>query len=244
MRKFKLIKEYPGSPKLDTVVVSTTDNNAQFIQGRWIYRIECSPLYWQEVVEKDYEILSFKSPAGIMEVNSNEVLSYVGNGDKIHSVKRLVDGEIFTVGDKTSNVYGTDITNINKFEFNHNTITINNNYARISEINKVKQPLFKTEDLKEVFDQQRFYTVALENEFDDYFEIFEQSLYSASNSDVEEFLKSKDKHFSTRKAAKEYVLMNNPCLSIQDVLNKLDFEQEDRFITMELLKDLVKSKNK
>jgi hypothetical protein len=111
-------------------------------------------------------------------------------------------------------------------------------------VEKVKTPLFKTEDLKEVFDQQRFYTVALENEFDDYFEIFEQSLYSASKSDIKEFLKSKDKHFSTRKAAKEYVLMNNPCLSIQDVLNKLDFEQEDRFITMELLKDLVKSKNK
>ena len=46
MKKYKLIKTYPGSPKLGTIL---THEELQYCNWNE---------YYQEVVEKDYEILS------------------------------------------------------------------------------------------------------------------------------------------------------------------------------------------
>ena len=46
--KYILKKEYPGSPKLGNII----DN----LENDWI---ENYPEFWEEVVEKDYEILSY-----------------------------------------------------------------------------------------------------------------------------------------------------------------------------------------
>ena len=50
MKKYKLIKEYPGSPKLGSE------------SFEWLgYKQSNYPDFWQEIVEKDYELLSFKA---------------------------------------------------------------------------------------------------------------------------------------------------------------------------------------
>ena len=79
MRKYKLIKEYPGSQKLGTVFCS--ENKTTLWKGINYY--DSYPEFYKEVVEKDYEVL-------ISRVVPQEILS----------VKRISDGEIFTIGDK------------------------------------------------------------------------------------------------------------------------------------------------
>ena len=110
MSKYKLIKIYPGSPKLGTIVEVDKDG--------WCCT-SCNlnpqdyPEFWEKVVEKDYEILSFKSnfytfvldDDGYYSYNKNRERLSLSNLEKnplytIHSVKRLSDGEVFTVGDK------------------------------------------------------------------------------------------------------------------------------------------------
>ena len=120
--RYRLIKEYPGSPKLDTII-----NDSKTTLGISYYEnckafIENYPEFWQEVVEKDYEILSFKLPG-----NNIVDLKYARNNLKfmlknssvyqIYSVKRLSDGEIFTIGDKTN--FGL----ISKIVINNNSLS-------------------------------------------------------------------------------------------------------------------------
>jgi hypothetical protein len=86
MKKYKLIKEYPGSPKLATELTpkvdkENTDTNNFYWEGSWFNPNDFSE-YWEEVLQKDYEIL--------------RTCPIVGT---IYSVKRLSDGEVFTVGD-------------------------------------------------------------------------------------------------------------------------------------------------
>lgn len=122
MKTYKLIKTYPGSPKLGSVhkLHSTTLNDekpAIYYNHNWITPEE-HPEFW-EVIEKEYEILSFSTPDGdILEIHSDKKYAFKKGFDyddtgslyveecladsfyKIHSVKRLSDGEIFSVGDE------------------------------------------------------------------------------------------------------------------------------------------------
>lgn len=75
MKKYKLIKQYPGSGVVGTITELTEKMNPAYFTD--------NPDFYEEVVEKDYEIL-------ISRVVPQEILS----------VKRLSDGEIFTVGDR------------------------------------------------------------------------------------------------------------------------------------------------
>ena len=85
--KYKLIKKYPGSDSVGTIVTGY-GKDGWYSKGPggktydWTL-IVYNPEYWEEVVEKDYEILKTCPIEGI-----------------IYSVKRLSDGEVFTVGDR------------------------------------------------------------------------------------------------------------------------------------------------
>jgi hypothetical protein len=115
MKKFKLIREYPGSPKLGTELTPKTDmhvtnTNNYYWEGSW-FNPSDFPEFWEEVVVPDYEVyqVSYATeirtlfdggyrihPAGI----GFDLDYLLTNGGKIHSVKRLSDGKIFTVGDR------------------------------------------------------------------------------------------------------------------------------------------------
>jgi|694.fasta_scaffold00102_88 hypothetical protein len=109
MKKYKLIKTYPGSPLLGKVlepkVEKDNENTNNFYwEGSW-FNPNDFPELWEEVIENDYEIISYWSP----RFGDTKYLYYEGHEDwdninkskyhPIHSVKRLSDGEVFTLGD-------------------------------------------------------------------------------------------------------------------------------------------------
>ena len=98
MVKYRLIKQYPGSPKINTEATQLSDDS-----------IECYPEFWEKVEDKDYEILSYEDNFGNVfskkgDLFTNDKLTYGPQYCleyfKIYSIKRLSDGEVFTVGDK------------------------------------------------------------------------------------------------------------------------------------------------
>jgi hypothetical protein len=123
MKKIKLIRKYPGSPKLGTVITPKVDienynTNNFYWEGSWFNPNDFCE-FWEEIVEPDYKILSFKQNSGITDLWTNFYSNSWGrnvNGQcatspytteeilsnkfyAIHSIKRLSDGEVFTVGD-------------------------------------------------------------------------------------------------------------------------------------------------
>jgi hypothetical protein len=81
MAKYKLIKKFPGSASLGTVI--DTDDVAFGITHNYTDY----PEFWEKVVEKDWEIL-------------NQGYNGLIGKWEIKAVKRKCDGEIFSVGDK------------------------------------------------------------------------------------------------------------------------------------------------
>ena len=89
MVKYRLIKTYPGSPKLGTIL---THEELQYCNWNE---------YYQEVVEKDYEILTLvhKEQHRILLAEYANIDMFLEckqdyNYWSIHSIKRLSDGEI------------------------------------------------------------------------------------------------------------------------------------------------------
>jgi len=183
---------------------------------------------WKEVAEKDYEILSIllkrsdKHEVRKVDVNDNE--SYIESlikcdGISIHSLKRLSDGKIFTVGDKLT--YGE----IRQIQLGNSISTLwldfksFGGYCNICDMKKYKNPLFTTEDGVDIFEDSNgeftYWSLKLD-------------IWKVSNAahickniipfSSEELLKSNNQlRFSTKEKAEEYIIMNKPLLSIEDV---------------------------
>lgn len=238
MKKFKLIKEYPGSPKLGHVICC--DN----FTHNGVDRHSCSdyPEFWEEIIEKDYEILSFNcnnSSLTLVELHENgkysykKAKNYSGIGKlteeeclkdpyyKIHSVKRLSDGEVFTIGDKIQNGYGAKL-----LDFRIKGFDITNEYMVITtsgriKLNKLehrKQPLFTTEDGIDIYEDDEVVCVDIDN-----LEICANTKYKFQPMDVDN---KNYLFFKDIKNAEEYVFMNKPCLSLNDLVNS-SFDDED-----------------
>ena len=108
MKKYKLIKTYPGSPELSTEIIETQINslcpvNECYISGKTFMLIgddsfeiknpKNYPEFWEKVVEKDYEILCIKHKKSKCFYRNSIDLRNLNLYD-IHSVKRLSDGEV------------------------------------------------------------------------------------------------------------------------------------------------------
>lgn len=240
MIQYKLIKEYPGSPKLGTIdwysyeAVIGNDANKGW-KGTEFY--ERHPEFWEKVEELDYEILGFfnkmnkrvyhfdkasKNFCSIDGFHNNVNYDYcVGHYD-IHSVKNLYDGEVFTIRDKVKSKRGTDNDSslITKIYIDNNRdakpvggliIQTGGYYqAKINEITKVKTPLFSTEDGVAIF------------EGDDFFfpntHAWVVSKTTADAKMIHHVIEvNKYKTFSSEEKAEEYVLLNKPCLSLTEI---------------------------
>lgn len=134
--------------------------------------VEPSSNFWEEIVEKDYEILSYihngskhiwkkdsqlkdtfcledgKSPFTRLE----DILKYP-KIYLIHSVKRLSDGEVFTAGDKIKDVeLGTcSIRGFKIINKKMHIIYLDYDYPLEKTI-KAKQPLFTTTQKEEIIE--------------------------------------------------------------------------------------------
>lgn len=241
MRKFKLIKKYPGSPELNTELIEENNHYFYFspygdfgssrntIESKFVLKY---PEHFQEVIEKDYEILSFvrkDDSKVIFYPRENGLYSTTNKGQlkesdllvdhiQIHSVKRLSGGEVFTIGDTVDGYISNTIKNptwkdkvISKIELNSLGIVFWvdwNNYpgtVPLNYIQKAKQKLFTTKDGVDIFEGDKAWCVYPAD-----FYMWEHT-FSLKSSDNR-------KIFSTKEKAEEYILMNKPCLSITDLV--------------------------
>lgn len=131
---------------------------------------------------------------------------------KIHSVRRLSDGEIFCVGDDITWYNGINYGRIERFEIsknNGNMLAVHfSGGVGINNISKAKKKAFTTEDGIEIYENDDKQLWHISPNFD----------LSYSNSN---FLAKQNrklfKIFSTKEAAEEFIIYNKPCLSVNDV---------------------------
>jgi len=205
----------------------------------------------EKVVEKDYEILSFKdlhsskiltlSPNkqhyqdGNMYLSIKNLLPNVRNWS-IHSIKRLSDGEIFTVGDNI------DIRNlsskIDSFYIKNNNLMITSELSNcgdyLKNIVKRKQILFTTEDGVDIFNySQEFYWVKKES-----LKLCERIVEGLDHIQFFIYEPENELYFSTKEKAEEYILMNKPCLSFSDIYDNLKIK--DREFVLKFIKSKIK----
>lgn len=190
---------------------------------------------WEEIkeVERGYVILEFSDGINIYKrafdgtyYTSNYPLWYTEEqllkreNITITSVKRLSDGEVFSVGDKIKG-YSTDehpfmITEmrIGRYslcdELNSDIILVGG-YTRSSYLINfgcsVVKPLFTTEDGVKIYHGDKWYGIQYD------FRIF------CWNPNTHIIVPVSEKRFSTHELAEEYVLLNKPFLSINDIFN-------------------------
>ena len=182
MKKYKLIKTYPGSPELSTEIIETKINslcpvNECYISGKTFMLIgddsfeiknpENYPEFWEKVVKKDYEILCIKHKKNKCFYRNSIDLRNLNFYD-IHSVKRLSDGKVFNIGENATtalNNYGP----ITAFEINCNRMYIRTNGSskgtfscNIKDL-KVFKKLFTTEDGVDIFEGDLYHAVTKKN---------------------------------------------------------------------------------
>lgn len=259
MSKYKLIKKYPGSPELGTIAekgmgIKFTHPNGKVTgacySGEYNFKtlIQDNPEFWEEVIEKDYEILSLRirrsisHEVSIMSSFSDDYIISILNceGNHIHSVRRLSDGEIFTVGDKIKS-YPDDKGFVIKYIWidtsgslllaDYNKGSKSNRSAYLSSSKKMDPPLFTTVDGVDIYEGDYVCWISNIINIDSYINDYRLA-------DKAMFKDGSVLYFSTREKAEEYIIMNKPCLSIQDLLDTkgVYFEGESK------LKELVKSK--
>jgi len=246
MIQYKLIKEYPGSPKLGTIDWYKNDDGFNKSSSNWqgTNFYDAHTEFWQKVEELDYLITEVKYSGQIRKLKQGEYrildfgigfkLDYIlKDGGTIFSVKRLSDGEVFTIGDV--------------FNYDHYSNTNNITEIYITKDESVKQgvwlkyaggcchlhlakklpnktPLFTTEDGVDIFDKKTsFYLVSND------FKICFCQWFSPADYPF--------KTFSTKEKAEEYILLSKPCLSFIDVVKDLR-----DLVSVHKIKELAKSK--
>jgi len=194
---------------------------------------------WKEIVEKDYKILSFKHKGsnhiwkndsqlkdtfcivdGEAPFTSLKEINRYPKVYEIHSVKRLSDGEVFTVGDKITHNNNVTYSNgtLTKISIISNAIFLESNNrikgfdTNMCFISKSKEPLFTTEDGVDMFEGDTVWGISVNSWKPFYRNVCDIPL---NNVATQKWLHGK---FSTEAKANDYVLMNKPCLSINDVL--------------------------
>ena len=252
MKSYKLIKEYPCCLyKVGDIVELQKDK--KYFRGKdspyYIFKkyVENYPEFWEKVKKKkvEYQILSFSYPNSTCRMWENNVAKLQDDGNyhlgglswtldsmlnkevcvtsghiKIHSVKRLIDGEIFTVGDTTNHNSIIKAIELGKGYGGLWFVTDEEeNYGfAIGDMEiHIKEPLLITEDGVTAYLGDKYWCV----EKNDKSKIFTQGYFGSGKIRTEEFY-----FFSSRESAEEYIIMNKPCLSINDVMCCYSTNQE------------------
>lgn len=218
--KYKLIKEFPGSCELGKVI------DLDEVFGRMTYNYTGYPEYWEKVVAKSYEILSYKyndfiytyepSPnifsipgsrcycCGSRVINDAS-MTQLSSIPAIYSIKRLCDGEIFTIGEKL-NSESKKFVIITKITLSENAGYIRiwgdfmsgiDSWIYLDNISRLKEPLFVTEDGCDIFGETELFTVGFTSKVD-YGDLYKSvkvnvKFISKPNHEDYKWFKSKDK---------------------------------------------------
>jgi hypothetical protein len=160
----------------------------------------------------------------------------------IHSIKRLSDNETFTIGDDINLSRDFEKYKINSFLVDKDTIKVwvddSCRFWYLENVIKTKKLLFTTEDGVDIYEGNE--TVSVDKNT---FTIQGSILWSNTSMNHKKVLCLL---FSTKIAAEEWVLMNKPCLSINDLIgiDKEWLDSTDLHIDYETLEELVVTKLK
>jgi hypothetical protein len=236
MRKFKLIKEYPGSREVGTIVEKCSFTGSGVIGNNKLYTNkkgfgvespENYPEYWEEVIEKDYEIISYVAKDNPTNITIKRRGAHLHEEYwTIHTVKRLSDGEVFTVGDRAKTITSNGRHTVTQLRIRQKCTGRDGkggyNYDGIDRIwidweddcggnwlestEKLKQPIFLTHDGKNIFVGDRIVWVNKDSLLHGTFTADYGSLF-CSNQHV---------YFNSAVDAQDYIERNKPRLSIED----------------------------
>ena len=219
MKKYKLIKEYPSSDSLGTIITGSKETmyskGLGFRNYDWAH-VETHPEYWEEVVEKDYEIISYFAKDNPKMITTKKRGCELHDSYwKIHSVKRLSDGEVFTVGDRVKvSEHGTikaissmDLISQSPSRKGGIWITYNSGSSHIIHATKQeKQPIFLTYDGKDIFEGDTIWYVNKESLDLDHFRTHANVTF---RSDI-------NVYFLTEEAAEDYISRNKVLFTTED----------------------------
>jgi len=172
----------------------------------------------QFIEPKTYEILSFKGT-----LSSNDGLFYLKHdlyywhtwGEEVtglslfsmlegsctpYSIKRLSDGEVFTIGDKI----GADVFKSNKierFDIHKDIMYVitSSGTTPLHLIYHAKKSLFTTEDGVDIFKGDKFYILLPNNKLDTTYDFF------TANETIPFPPNNREKYFSTIESAEDYI---------------------------------------
>ena len=200
----------------------------------------------KEIVDKNYEILSSTDDYGyiylLSELTEKQLTFFYNNlgvlsDVLINSVKRLSDNTIFTIDDyvrpKKCKHNAFTITGFTLDCNNEHMLALGGNGGiRIDKLNLSDKPLFKTFDNVDIFENDRYYGCEL-GIYRFINDIAHKNVTYSNNGNI---------YFSSKEKAEEYILMNKPCLSIEEVVNISYNPAESYTSSSRKLKELVKSK--
>jgi hypothetical protein len=279
-RKFKLVRSYPNSENVGTIWTKTElgENYWYFTSCLSPADVEGNPEFFEEIIEKQYEILSFICNKDLRSnfISKGAILHKTENGKfeygiirdfeeriltlshwDIHSIRRLSDNEVFSIGDvliDTSNKSQGSFTlkeiefesapidkGSGKLSFVH-THPILGKWILLEKLEKAKPVLLVTEDSKQIFEDDSYWFVWLSNKAAAQHQkgMVVYGPYHARPLIGEDAWSKDAKHFSSKEAAQEWIILNKPVLSINDVLQHI--RQVSKTLDEGSLKEFVKSR--
>lgn len=208
MTRYKLKQWYPSLPKdweIGIEVEKCTIDKRYYVSNQWYKplisqtEVENNPEFWEKLEEKDYEIIK-------------ETYNTLIGKWEIISVKRLSDGEIFSVGDKIKDgVITSIILQPNNIIWLMHDGRANN--LKLEDAVKVKEPLLITEDGKDIFEGDTVYVTNIQANF--------LSNHSVTKDSI--FKNSAFKYFAKKENMDRYIEENKPMYSKKDMLNFAEF---------------------
>jgi hypothetical protein len=224
MKKYKLIREYPGSDAKGTIAVllETKHIYKGFRFNYSVRHIENSPEFWEEVVEKDYQILKTCPIEGT-----------------IYSVKRLSDGEVFTVGDRIKVCQHGSTKTIDSIDLYGNTsslkegiwFTYSSGSCHMTYAINQKNLVYLTLNEQDIFEGDTVWYVNRENFYYDYIKAYPEV----------NFCSERRAYFLTEEEAKNFIIENKPALSIKEFWEITTMSGSNRVKSI-VLKELAKKR--
>ncbi len=249
MKAFKLIKQYPNSPKLNFIVrfkegfpnVRPAEIEAGCECNLNLQECEKFSEFWEEVSDLEFEILEFsngfnkyyKLNNGNYKLNNGNFtinLQYeylektlLSGKNDITKVKRLVDNEIFNIGDRTNNGI------IKRFRLDGNMIRVyftnkDERYnVNLTTINHIK-PILTTEDSVDIYCGDSYYMVYTYDDFDiTAYTIYEDKISMKQSGFIPD---GGRKCFASKESAEKFIYLNKPQYSKQDIYNMFSLKSK------------------
>lgn len=183
--------------------------------------------------KKDWEIISYKNLYDGIHVGNENCTKYLCD---IHSIK--YKDQVFTIGDKT------DKGEIGAFVLRENELKVHVLHGALFDISEVKKverkPLFVTEDGIDVYVDDEVFQVSLVSNYTLSKMIYRETVPIPPPSYF--------KYFKSKEKAEEFIELNSPKLSVNEVKEELHNKYGERNETcnniLKRLISLVKSKSK